>query len=247
MKKLRYIKVSIALLIAVMIASANGAESKSPKVDVPMVTEQNVTKFIFTPDKMDVQTINQYIKSRHQILDRLALENPEQVLDAQISFKDYLDSKQIAKVIKDYGVDVVTLNIGWKVQGGEYNIRQDESIEEALERANAHHRIFIEELYESAYNEYQGKMNGSISEQEQQRISDFLAHAIDLKNTFETYGALYYGIRVKGKALKLKTIKDRDSNIRLVDPLWDDREKELRGIYKIKRIGIPISPYYFND
>lgn len=247
MEKLRYIKMSIAYLIILIMPSVIWAESKSQKVNVPMVTEQNVTKFIFTPDKMDIQTINQYIKSRHQILDRLALENPEQVLDAQISFRDYLNSKQIAKVIRDYGVDVVTLNIGWKEQGGEYNIRQDESIEEALERANAHHRIFIEELYESAYNEHQEKMNGSISEQERQRLSEFLAHAIDLKNTFETYGVLYYGIRVKGKALKLKTIKDRDGNIRLVDPLWDDKEKELRGIYKIKRIGIPISPYHFND
>ncbi len=247
MKGLKYIKVSIAYLIIFIIPSVIWAESKSQKIDVPMVTEQNVTKFIFTPDKMDIQTINQYIKSRHQILERLALENPEQVLDAQISFRDYLNSKQIAKIIRDYGVDVVTLNIGWKEQGGEYNIRQDESIEEALEKANAHHRIFIDELYESASNEYQEKMNGSISEQERQRLSEFLAHAVDLKNTFETYGVLYYSMRVKGKASKLKAIKGRDSNIRLVDPLWDEREKGLRGIYKIKKIGIPISPYHFND
>jgi hypothetical protein len=247
MEKLKYIKMSIAYLIILIMPSVIWAESKSQKVDVLMVTEQNVTKFIFTPDKMDIQTINQYIKSRHQILDRLALENPEQVLDAQISFRDYLNSKQITKIIRDYGVDVVTLNIGWKEQGGEYNIRQGESIEEALERANTHHRILIEELYESAYNEYQEKMNGGISEQEWQRLSGFLDHAIDLKNTFETYGVLYYGMRVKGKASKLKAIKDKDSNIRLVDPLWDEREKGLRGIYIIKKIGIPISPYHFND
>jgi hypothetical protein len=38
--------------------------------------------------------------------------------------------------------------------------------------------------YESAFNECQEKMREGISEQELQKYSELLAHAIDLKDTF---------------------------------------------------------------
>jgi len=243
MKESKYIKVFIAYLIILVIPTIVWAEPKSPKVDIPTITEQNARKFIFTPDKMDIQTINQYIKSRHQILDRLALENSEQVLDAQISFKRYLNSQQLAEVVKRYDVKVQTLNFGWKDNGGGLDIAKDESLEEALIRDHFDHKAFVEELYETA-SELQKQ---AITEQDRKREDEFLAHAKELKDIYEKHGVLYYGMRVKGKASKLKAIKDKDSDVRLVDPLWDEREKGLRGIYKIKKIGIPISPYHFKD
>lgn len=242
MKGLEYIKVSIAYLIILIMPSVIWAESKSQKVDVPMVTEQNVTKFIFTPDKMDIQTINQYIRSRHQILDKLASENPEQVLDAQISFERHLNPQQLTEVVKRYDVKVLTLNFGWKDSGGGQDIRKDESLEEALIRSHSNHKAFVEELYESA-SEFQKKAIEGMSEQDRKREDEFLANAKELKDMYEKHGVLYYGVKVIGTASKLKAIKDTDTNIRLVDPLWDERESILGATHKIKKIGIPISPH----
>lgn len=245
-KKLKYFKVSIASLLAVMIASVIWAESKSQKVDVPMVTEQNVTKFIFTPNKIDIQTISQYIKIRHQILDELASENPEQVLDAQISFKRYLNSQQLTEVVKRYDVKVLTLNFGWKDNGGGLDIAKDESLEEALIRSHFNHKTFVDELYESA-SEFQKKAIEGMSEQDRKREDEFLANAKELKDMYEKHGVLYYGIKVTGTASKLKAIKDTGTHIRLVDPLWDERESILGATHKIKKIGIPISPHELNN
>lgn len=242
MKRLEYIKMLIVYLIILMMPSVSWAESKSPKVDIPMVTKQNVTRFIFTPDKTDLQTIHQYIKNRHQILDKLASERPEQVLDAQISFRQYLNSQQLIEVIKHYDVKVLTLNFGWKDNGGEVDIAKDESIEEALIRTHSNHKDFVEELYESA-SELQKEAIEGMNEQDRQREDDFFAEAKELKDIYEKHGVLYYGIKVIATASKLKAIKDTDTHIRLVDPLWDERESLLGVTHKIKKIGIPISPH----
>lgn len=247
MKGFENIKMSIAYLIIILIMpSVMWAESESQRVEVPTVTEQNVTKFFFTPDGKDMQTINQYIEKRHQVLDKLAVEDPEQILDAQISFKQYLNSKQLAEVIKRYDVKVLTLNFGWKDNGGGQDIQKNESIEEALKRAHLSHKAFIQELYESA-SELQKKAIEEGSEEDRKREEKFFAEAKELKDIHEKHGVLYYGIKVTGTASKLKAIKDIDTHIRLVDPLWDERESILGATHKIKKIGIPISPHKFNN
>lgn len=242
MKGFENIKMSIAYLIIFIMSSVSLAESKSQKVDVPMLTkEENVTRarFFFTPDKTN---INQYIKNRHQILDKLTLENPEQALDAQISFRRYLNSQQLIEIIKRYDIKVLTLNFGWKDNGGGVDIAKDESVEDALIRTNSSHKNFVEELYESA-SELQKKAIEGMNEQDRKREDIFFAEAKELKNIYEKHDVLYYGIKVRGTASKLKAIKDTDANIRLVDPLWDERESILGTTHKIKKIGIPISPH----
>ncbi len=195
---------------------------------------------------MDIQTINQYIKSRHQILDKLASENPEQELDAQISFKRYLNSQQLTEVVKRCDVKVLTLNFGWKDNGGGLDIAKDESLEEALIISHFNHKAFVEELYESA-SEFQKKAIESMNEQDRKREDEFLANTKELKDMYEKHGVLYYGIKVIGTASKLKAIKDTNTHIRLVDPLWDERESILGTTHKIKRISIPISPHELNN
>jgi hypothetical protein len=76
---------------------------------------------------------------------------------------------------------------------------------------------------------------------------NFALASKELKDMYEKHGVLYYGIKVIGTASKLKAIKDTNTHIRLVDPLWDERESILGTTHKIKRISIPISPHELNN
>ncbi len=140
---------------------------------------------------------------------------------------------------------VLTLNFGWKENGGGVDIAKDESLEEALIISHSNHKDFVEELYKSA-SEFQKKAIEGMSEQDRKREDEFFAEAKKLKDIYEKHGVLYYGIKVTGTASKLKAIKDMDTHIRLVYPLWDERESILGTTHKIKKIGIPISPYELN-
>lgn len=103
-------------------------------------------RMFFMPVGNSKIVVDNYINKRHEALAKLSAEDPQKQLSAQISFNGYLSSDQIVELVKENQLDPVTLNIGWKENGGGYDLTQGESIENAVESAAMHHKRFVEQL-----------------------------------------------------------------------------------------------------
>jgi len=204
-------------------------------------------KMFFMSSDKSKSGINNYIKKRHEVLERLAREYPDRELHAQVSFNDYMSAEQVVALVKKNKLDTVSFSIGWKEMSGGHDLKQGESIEEAMKSSVLGHEGFITALQEDinmqiAHFREQGMTDGQIqSEQAFQREATELRELIAVH---QKYGVPYYGIRIVGSAKQLHALTGNDEDkLRLVDPLWGGTvEDEINNLYLMQKIAIPIKP-----
>lgn len=206
------------------------------------ITNQRARMF-FMPANNSKSTIDSYINKRHAALSKLSEENPHKELHAQISFNGYLSADQVVALVKDNNLDPVTLNIGWKENGGGYDLKQGESIELAIKSAVAHHEQFIAELQEDANMQVANLRQQGTSDAQMQSALIFQQNANNMNSVFHSKGVPFYGVRVAATAKQLQALTSNDEEIRLVDPLWGGSvEDEITNVYPTTKIAIPLVP-----
>lgn len=225
--------------------TAQSAKSAAPIADFSgqvKISNQRARMF-FMPADNTKSAIDNYIKKRHEALAKLSKENPSKELHAQISFNGYLSSDQIVALIKENQLDPVTLNIGWKENGGGYDLKRGESIEAAIESAALHHERFIAQLREDADMQVANLRQQGISDAQMGSELAFQQNANDLSLVFLDKGIPFYGVRVAASAKQLQSLTSKDQVIRLVDPLWGGTvEDEIANVYPTTKIAIPLVP-----
>ncbi len=232
----------VLMVIITGFCSISFAEDNSPFV----VDNGVVRKIIFGPRCNSTSCIDEYIKSRHNILQQLLIENPNQRIEAQISFRDYLGEDKVRLLFSPYqDIKIITLNIGWGEQVGGYELKKSETLDEALKNIREHHIKFLNTLYESAIGEYQNHQDIYTESESSLRKAEFLSHATELKQVFRKRGVTFYGARIVATVSTLEEMS-KLKNIRLVDPLWSEEDERFNSI-KTKKISIPISPYEYNQ
>lgn len=207
------------------------------------VGKEGDKKRLFTPDAKGKAAIIAYIVERHNILDALARDTSTMSVDAQVSLNRYLNKQEFLQHVLRYPVQIQSFSIGWGEQVAGYEIRPEESLEEAVNHAAFHHAAFIDTLYESALAE---KTDAMQSAETKQMDAAFLAQAMELKSQIKKNGTLFYGLKIKGAASELKKIKDTDAAVRLMDPLWVPGS-DISQPERVKKIALPISPYQFDS
>ncbi len=200
-------------------------------------------RMFFMPADNTKSAIDNYIKKRHEALSKLSKEDPRKELHAQISFKGYLSADQVVALVKKNQLDPVTLNIGWKENGGGYDLKRGESIEAAIESAALYDKEFIAELQESADRQVANLRQKGIGDAQMQSELIFQQNANELASVFHAKGVVFYGVRVAASAMQLNTLTSNDQVIRLVDPLWGGSvEDEVANVYPTIKIAIPLVP-----
>lgn len=208
-----------------------------------VAVENKIARLFFTPNDTHQGSLDHYIKLRHYVLDTLAERQPKKEIQAQISFTRYLTAEQLAAFIKKYPIRPVTLNFGWQEQGGGYDIKKGESIHQALSNAARNHERFIRVLRTEAQKQYRQKKNRGPHKESANAAADYLSQADALKDVYRRRGLLFYGVRTAASVEILKSVKDQEKNVRLIDPLWGGAvEEQLATAYRIKKIAIPIIP-----
>jgi hypothetical protein len=235
--KTRYRALAASLAIVIGSAESLAAEHTSP---LTVVRERGTTQ-IFAARGKSKDEIHAYINARHRVLDELSESSPDEVIESQISFREYLDADTFKARMKSMPVRVVSLSFGWHEQVAGYDLRNEESLDDALRSASAHHRAFVDELYTSAREELEAKAKAESGTEELERHAGFSAHSVEVKTIFDRRGLLVFGVKVRAKARVIKEMKERDPLIRLADPLWESQTPTGR----VRKIGIPISPYYY--
>ncbi len=206
------------------------------------ISNQRARMFFMPVDNTKDATDN-YIKKRHEVLSKLSKEVPHKELHAQISFNGYLSSDQIVALLNEKQLDPVTLNIGWKDNGGGYDLKRGESIEEAIASAALHHNRFIEQLQEDADMQVAKLRQKGISDAQMRSELAFQQNANDLTSVFHDKGVPFYGVRVAATAKQLHALTSDDQTIRLVDPLWGGTvEDEIANVYPTTKIAMPLVP-----
>ncbi len=197
----------------------------------------------FMPTDQSKSTIDNYIKKRHEALSKLSKEDPLKELHAQISFQRYMSANQIVAFVKQNQLDPVTLNIGWRENSGEYDLKREETIEAAIQSATLNHERFISQLQEDADMQVASLRKQGISDIQMQSELAFQKNADDLTSIFYKKGVPFYGMRVAASANKLHTLTINNQAVRLVDPLWGGSvEDEITNIYPTTKIAIPFIP-----
>jgi hypothetical protein len=200
-------------------------------------------RMFFMPADNSKSTIDNYIRKRHEALSKLSEEDPHKELHAQISFNGYLSAGQVVALVKENRLDPVTLNIGWKENGGGYDLKQGESIGFAIKSAVSHHERFIAELQEDANMQVANLRQRGITNDQMQSELAFQQNANDLNSIFLSKGVPFYGVRVAASAKQLHELTSNDQEIRLVDPLWGGSvENEISNVYPTTKIAIPLVP-----
>lgn len=200
-------------------------------------------RMFFMPADNTKSAIDNYIKKRHDALEKLSKEDPRKELHAQISFKGYLSSDQIVALVKENQLDPVTINIGWKENGGGYDLKRGESIEAAIESATLYDKEFIAELQESADRQVANLRQKGVDDTQMQSELIFQQNANELSSVFHAKGVAFYGVRVAASAKQLHALTSRVQTIRLVDPLWGGSiEDEVANVYPTTKIAIPLVP-----
>jgi len=236
------------LLIVIMGIIAGFCSMSFAEDNSPFVMDNGVVrKIIFGPRCNSISCIDSYIKSRHNILQQLSIESPNQKIEAQISFKDYLGESEIKQLFLPYkDIKIITLNIGWREQVGGYDLKKDESLDEAIRKLREHHLRFLDTVYKSAIGESQNQEDFYPDSEEALRKNEFLSHATELRQVFRKRGVTFYGARIKGLVLTLTEISKLNW-IRLVDPLWSEEDVTSNSVVETKKISVPISPYEYNQ
>ena len=206
------------------------------------VSNQRARMF-FMPQSSEKSAVSSYIQKRHEILAMLAKTNPDKELQSQISFQGYLSSEQIVSLVKGNHLDPVTLNIGWKENGGGYDLKKDESIEDAIKSAEFHHKQFVSQLREDADMQVATLRQSGISDAQMQPAITFQENAHELESVSQSKGIPFYGVRVAASASQLNKLTSEEKMIRLVDPIWGGAvENEIANTYPTKKIVIPLVP-----
>lgn len=206
------------------------------------ISDQHARMF-FMPTNNSKNAIDNYIKKRHETIARLSKKNPDKEIHAQISFRGYLNADRVLAFVKENHLDPVTLNIGWKENGGGYDLKRGESIEMAIQSAALHHERFIAEIREDADMHIASLRQQGVSDAQMQSDLVFQQNANDLSSVFHDKGVPFYGVRVAASAKQLHTLTSNDREIRLVDPLWGGSvEDEIANVYPTTKIAIPLVP-----
>lgn len=235
------------LLIVIMVIITGFYSISFAEDNSPFIMDNGVVrKIVFGPRCNSASCIDEYIKSRHNILKQLSVESPTQRIEAQISFTDYLGEDKVRRMFSPYqDIKIITLNIGWGEQVGGYDLKKDETIDDAIKNIREHHIRFLDTLYESAIEEYNNHQDIHPDSEEALREAEFLSHATELKQVFRKRGVTFYGARIVVTVSTLMEIS-KLKNVRLVDPLWRE-EYERDNAIKTRKIAIPISPYEYNQ
>lgn len=192
------------------------------------VVDGSRIKMFFMSEDSSPKGIAEYIRERHKLLDYLAEKYPDKVIEAQISLKDFLAGDEILAIAGKYDVKFSVLNSGWKDWGGGFDVEKDEPLPEALKRLN----------------EYDKEMFGGfipMMPKKEEGVTDTLKEYWD---NFQEKGSLIYGIKLEGKTIELKKMKDEASHVRLADPLWKGSLYNLlQETHIVSPIAIPLSPY----
>ena len=200
-------------------------------------------RLFFMPADDSKNGVNDYIRKRHEVLEQLAKKDPGKELQAQVSFTGYMTANQIVSFVKSNQLDPVTLNIGWKENGGRYDLKHGESIEAAIESAALYDKEFIAELQESADRQVASLRQKGVGNDQMQSELTFQQNANELASVFHAKGVTFYGVRVATSAKQLHTLTSNDQEIRLVDPLWGGSvEDEVTNAYLTTKIAIPLVP-----
>ena len=206
------------------------------------ITDNRAKMFFFPSSSLKSVTEN-YIRKRHKLIEKLAYETPHKKLNAQISFQGYLSSGQLVELVKDNHLKPVSLNIGWKENGGGYDLKNHESIESAVEMAAIHHQQFIAEIQADANRQVAGLRQQGMNDPDIHAELEFQKNADGLAAIFHKNGMLFYGMRVAGTASTLHSILNNKNTVRLVDPLWGGAvEAEISKVYPTMKIAIPLVP-----
>ncbi len=200
-------------------------------------------KMFFMPPDDSKESINTYIKRRHVVLKELSEKDPDKKLQAQISFQGYMVSDQAVALVKENTLEPVTLNIGWKENGGGHDLVQGESIEDALELAALDQEEFLSVLQEDADRQITSQRQKGINDKQMGAELEFKKNADDLRDVFNKKGITLYGIQVAASAKQLHKLTSNDKTIRLVDPLWGGSvEEEITKVYITTKVAIPLTP-----
>jgi len=222
--------------------SAKSASTTSDFSGKVKISNQRA-KMFFMPADNSKQSIDNYIKKRHDALAKLSEENPHKELHAQISFQGYLSVDQVVALVKENQLAPITLNIGWKETGGGYDLKRGESIEEAMKSAALYDKEFIAELQEDADRQIADLRQKGVSGAEMQSVLTFQENANELASVSQAKGVTLYGVRVAASAKQLHTLTSGVQTIRLVDPLWGGSvEDEIANVYPTTKIAIPLVP-----
>lgn len=206
------------------------------------ITNQRARMF-FMPAGNSKEAVDSYIKNRHEALSRIAREEPHKQLHAQVSFQGYMSGDQIIEFVKTNQLDPVTLNIGWKENGGGYDLKQNESIDAAIASVAMHHERFIEQIREDADMQVESLRQHGITDNQMKSELIFQENAHELNAVYLGKGVPFYGIRISASAKQLNSLVGNDHEVRLVDPLWGGSvESEIANVYPTTKIAIPLIP-----
>ncbi len=221
------------------IKSAVAVSEFSGKVKI----SKNRAQMFFMPPDHSKDAIDDYIKKRHAALKKLAEEEPNKAIQAQMSFQGYMSDKRVVALVKENKLDVVTLNMGWKEHGGGHDMQEGESIEAAMESVVLYQKKFLSVLLEDADRQVAGLRQQGISDAQMKAELEFQKEAHDLSSVFHNKGLTFYGMRVAASAKQLHTLTASEETIRLVDPLWGGSvEDEIADAYSVAKIAIPLVP-----
>lgn len=185
-------------------------------------------KMFFMPEDSTPESIAEYKKERHKLLDYLAEKHPNKVIEAQISFKDFLPMNEITAIVNHYDVKVKTINHGWEDNGGGYNFSEDESFEEAIPELIKGEEEFF----------------GSMAEDKDKISVELNSSMEEYYQNFKEKGVMVYGLKIEGKAKELKNVKDSIGQVRIIDPLWKGNLFSLlEKTHIVAPIAIPLNPF----
>lgn len=188
-------------------------------------------KMFFMPEGSSPQSIAEYIKERHKLLDYLAEEYPNKVIETQISLKDFLTGDEILAILNQYDVKIKVFNPGWKDSSGDFVLKEDESLSEALQRLNEYEKEMLEGFL-------------SMESYREEKESKAMDTWKDCWDNFQKRGVMIYGIKLEGKTAEIKKMKDEAKQIRLADPLWKGSLYNLlQKTHIVSPIAIPLNPF----
>jgi FtsZ-binding cell division protein ZapB len=242
-----YNPAKVFMLVAALFVNLSVAAQANDAGSPALIKKKHGKILLFGPRSKSKKDVLAYVNARHKILGELNGQSPNNLAEAQVSFREYLDPGEMASFVKRNDLTVLALNFGHGEQVGGYELHDGEDIDSAINATITNHQAFIEELYESAHNQYEESVNRNMDREEIERLSGFIAHAKEQKTAFQKRGVRFYGARVRGKVATLERLKKHSQIIFLIDPLISPNAdgETITEVRKI--IAIPISPYDFSN
>ena len=195
---------------------------------------------IFPGPNSDAQIdIDEYIKKRHQCLDKLQIQSGKNSLTAQLSFNEYIPAPEIIDRLKDK-IAISVFNIGWKEMAGGYNVNPSYSKEEVLQDLNFKHEQFLHNILQDK----ESLLLNSENLEMRRSAEDLFQNATE-QLSMMGQGVMTYGAEVSGTTEKIKDLL-ADPKIRLIDAVECNVEtKNLlaqEGYKQTRFIILPLKP-----